>query len=170
MDKVLIKGNSLYPPTLELLCGIPGAGKSTYAAQFPGALVLNRDTYRELLTGLKPEEMKYYYSEDFSTEKFYYEKLITNMVNTQIKYPAPWVKHIIVDQTNMSLDTIINFWDIRKVDQITIFNVDLQTAINRDSARARHVGIKVIQSMYDRMQRLIPEIEEAVDINKIKYV
>lgn len=171
MNKVLIKGNPLYPPPikLELLCGIPGSGKSTYAAKFPEALVLNRDTYRELLTGLKPSEIGFYYSDEFKVERFNYEKLITNIIETQIKHTAPWVKHIIVDQTNISVDYLLRFWDLIPVTQITVFNVELQTAINRDSARERHAGIKVIQGMYDKFQRFLPELEDAFGLNILKY-
>ena len=164
MNKVNVKSDFYYPPTntsspikFELLCGIPGSGKSTYAAKFPNALILNRDSYRELLTSLPPNKMQFYYSEDFAIERTNYEMLITHMVNTQIKFPAPHIDHIIVDQTNLNLKLIKDFGALRPITQISVFEVELQDAINRDSVRERRVGINVIEPMYDRFQRFLPE-------------
>jgi len=122
--------------------GIPGSGKSTWCKEFiknnPNYIRFCRDQYRIML--------------QFSQFLDYRgEKLITDMVYSDINIALEADYNIIVDQTNCKAKYLNEF--IKKYDyvadiNIKIFDIDINTAIERDLNRIATVGEEVITRMF----------------------
>ena len=133
--------------SLEIVRGVPGCGKSTYAAT-TGKSVINRDSIRKMLFG----------SEDaFGVD----EELVTEIQNTLLKHYLSKDYDVIVDNTNIewqhvkALAAIAHQYgaDVK----ITVLDVGLEEALRRNADRAtlggRFVPVSVIENMYERLEK-----------------
>ena len=140
-----------------ILCGIPGAGKSTWANNYvlnnPGWVILNRDSYRKMLKNQWLVEPKI---EDLITETF------CDAILSALRYK----QNVIIDNTNLKSKYIMPIVDLVKeyADvEYQIFDVSVEKAIERDNAREKKVGETVIKKMYKDYSNLL----ETFDFNRI---
>ena len=139
----------IYNNLITLLIGIPGSGKSTWAKEFiknnPNYIRINRDSYRLM--------MQYSQFLDYRGEK-----LITEMVNSDIDLALKAGYNIILDQTNCKakyLNEFVNkYKDIVNI-EFKVFDIDVNTAIKRDKNREAMVGEEVIRRIYSDYCNLI---------------
>jgi len=138
--------------TIIILRGIPASGKSTYAKQLvkdnPGMYKrINRDDMREMLD-------VYHFSKGN-------EKFVKKVRDILIKMALEDGKHVIVDDTNISMKNINRITQLAdehrkktghdvKV-EVKEFEVDLEEAIERDSKRERPVGSRTIRKMHRQL-------------------
>lgn len=140
-----------------MLCGIPGVGKSTYIEGLEGEyVVLSSDSIREELYGCENEQGD-------AVEVF-------EILHKRLKEKLAEGKSVIYDATNISRKrrkhvlSLIAKTKCKK--EIVYINVDLETALERDSKRERKVGKHVIEKMYKGMH--IPQYTEGWDSIEIK--
>lgn len=139
-------------PTLTMLRGLPASGKTTWAkeqiANAPKNSIkrINKDDLRDML--------------DNSQWSKGNEALVLQVRDFIVVEALMGGKHVIVDDTNLvpkheeTLRAIAKRLGATfKIQDFTDVSVD--ECINRDGARAKPVGPKVIQSMYDKF--LAPE-------------
>ena len=124
---------------LIILSGIPGSGKSTFAKEYnEGPLViLSTDNIRRMITGdagcLDKDDVMW---------KYIYEILAKPHVNATY----------IVDATNLVFKRRKSYLEYhRNFDTVELIylHVDLQTALERNAQRDRHVPEHVIKNMYE---------------------
>lgn len=127
---------------IYLTVGIPASGKSTWAKQYvcdnyEDTIRVCRDDLRLMLGGTQMLDSKG-------------EKLVTKLVEHTIANKGK--KNLVVDQTNCNpkyLDKLIDFAFSFDTVKLVPFNIDLDLAIERDSARVKgRVGREVIERMY----------------------
>lgn len=139
-------------PTLIMLCGIPGSGKTTYAKKFKNdyTIYLSSDSIREALYG--DESIQGNPSEVFA--------LMQNRA---------------IDLLNKGYDVIYDATNITRKDRAGIIAkcpkfvqiechivwAPIETCIERDTARERTVGKEVINRMLKRFQA--PYYDEGID-------
>lgn len=139
-------------PTLIMLCGIPGSGKTTYAKKFKNdyTIYLSSDSIREALYG--DESIQGNPSEVFA--------LMQNRA---------------IDLLNKGYDVIYDATNITRKDRAGIIAkcpkfvqiechivwAPIETCIKRDAARERTVGKEVIDRMLKRFQA--PYYDEGID-------
>jgi predicted kinase len=132
-----------------LMIGIPAAGKSTWCKEFiknnSDYVRVCRDSYRLML--------------QFSQFLDYRgEKLVTDMLYNDINLALDAGYNIIIDQTNCKakyLNEFIKRYDYIADISIKIFDVDVNTAIERDLNREATVGEEVITRMFADYTNLI---------------
>jgi predicted kinase len=135
---------------LELVInrGIPGSGKSTYAREWvlkPGTrrARVNRDDIRMQLYGV-----------EFGVpiEETVVTAVEDQMINTLLSEGVS----VIIDDCNISQRYINRFTKMGEKHgaevRVNLINVDLATALDRNSKRDRFVPTHVIQDMYKRLQ------------------
>ena len=132
-----------------LMVGIPASGKSTWAKEFiknnSNYIRFCRDQYRIMLQ----------FSQFLDNRG---ERLITDMIYSDIRLGLDAGYNIIIDQTNCKAKYLNEF--IKKFDyladiSIKIFDVDINTAIERDLNREASVGEEVISRMYNDYSNLM---------------
>ena len=146
---------------LYLMCGCPGAGKSTFIEEnFNQAVsVISRDTIRFSL--VSPDE-DYFSREDEVTKEFW----------KQINDNLAKGKHVVADQT--SLTPRSRKWFIQHVTgyaklNIVLIDEDLETCLERNEKRKgtrAYVPEENVRRMYKRL--IEPSFKEGFD-NIFKY-
>jgi predicted kinase len=135
-----------------ILVGLPGSGKSTWAAERKGAVVLSSDQMRLLLSGNETNQkihgrvfgaMRYLLRERLRLEQ---PLTIVDATNIRRKDRKPFVK--IAQAFGARVEAIY-------------FDVPEETALGRNARRARRVPEAAIRTMAARMQP--PRKEEGFD-------
>lgn len=156
---------------LEVLCGISGSGKSTYAhekwEENPlTTAVINRDKIRELLFGYTEQTVSKYYSRPDISKL---EKQVTHYEDTLIYEALQQDKTVIVDATHLNKAYLQRFEFFNVPIEYKYFDITLGGAIGRDANRNRSVGDKIISKQYNQYLELqrqgIPVKFEPVIIN-----
>ena len=149
---------------LFLMCGVAGAGKSSYLAKKKGAKIISRDEIRFSLVG---EHEDY-----FSKEKEVFSMFIKNIQNAICDENGP--DKIYCDATHLTKkarDKVLNALDLTNVENITVLVVrpSLSEALRRNALRSgrRYVPPYVIRRMWAQFER--PEDDEN-RIFDVKYV
>jgi predicted kinase len=127
---------------VKILIGVPASGKSTWSTDFvmknPNYVRVNRDDYRFMLTGQPVCEPKV-------------EDAITEMMFNAIDSALTRKLNVIVDNTNLKrkyIDAIVEHVKYRADVEFQVFDISLEKAIERDAAREKKVGEKVLEKMY----------------------
>ncbi len=125
-----------------LTVGVPGSSKSTWAQKFISEnekyVRINRDDYRFMLKNAPVTNYKV-------------EELISALCNNAIISALNANFNVIVDNTHLKLKYINQVKELvkHKADvEFKVFDVPLETAIERDSKRSRIVGSEIITKMY----------------------
>lgn len=161
---------------LIILCGLPGSGKSYYAAQLwrrentftePTAVVHSSDAIRKELFG-----------DPGSQEN---NALVFETMHKRVKDDLRAGKTVIYDATNITRKSrrgIINMTTKDDIVECHIVWAPIDTCIERDAERERHVGREVIDKMVRRWQS--PHKSEGFDVidvvcsdrnfDQVKYV
>jgi predicted kinase len=134
---------------VKLLIGIPASGKSTWAKEFIKKSTSKwvrvcRDDYRFML-------------KDVPFCDFDVEKMITKLVQDAIVTSLNNGFNILVDQTNVKvkyLNDFINFLEDKADVTFQIFDIDYETALERDKNRERSVGEDVLKRMFNDYKTL----------------
>lgn len=145
-------------PTLILLVGIPGSGKTTYAQKYiennPGTVYLSSDKIRKELWGDESVQGD-------NNEVFY--RMQTRAVNA-----LNLGNDVIYDATNVTrkdrAGIIAACPKFAKIECHIIWS-PIETCIERDAARKRTVGKEVIDRMLKRFQA--PYYDEGIDEIKV---
>lgn len=134
---------------VTICCGIPAAGKSTWARkqllEVPKTVRISRDDYRMML---KNQTVCY--------ENV--ELLINNIIDNTILQALSSKFNVIIDATNLKASYINHFIKLvqYKADvEFKVFDISLENAIERDDNRANQAGEKVIKSMYKDYKTLL---------------
>lgn len=161
---------------LIILCGLPGSGKSYYAAQLwrrentfdePTAVVHSSDAIRKELFG------------DAGSQEN--NALVFETMHKRVKDDLRAGKTVIYDATNITRKSrrgIINMTTKDDIVECHIVWAPVDTCIERDAKRERHVGREVIDKMIRRWQSphksegftCIDVICSDPDFDQIKYV
>jgi predicted kinase len=130
-------------PKVWILIGLPGSGKSTWAAQQKGAVTLSSDQMRLLLSG--DETNQGIHGRVFAALRF----LLRERLRLQQRLT-------IIDATNIRRKDRKPFLKIADalgaVAEAIYFDVGLPTALARNEARLRRVPNDAIASMSERLQ------------------
>ena len=145
-------------PTLILLCGIPGSGKTTYAQNYieghPGTIHLSSDNIRKEMWG------------DESTQGD--NNVIFSRMQSRAVAGLEFGYNVIYDATNITrkdrAGIIAACPKFAKIECHIIW-APIETCIERDAARKRTVGKNVINRMLKRFQA--PYFDEGIDEIKI---
>lgn len=147
--------------TLEILVGISGSGKSSYAHEQwminpDNVTVVNRDKIRELLFGFTEESIKDYYS---FPQMGKFEKRVTRYEDTLINDALNHGNRVIVDATHLSRKYIERFkyWNVPTT--VKTFSVPFKIAVDRDFQRVRRVGSSVIEKQFRKAEMLFLDLE-----------
>lgn len=136
---------------LTILCGLPGSGKSTYAANKGDATVVSTDELRKFLTG------RY---EDVSEDE-----LVFDLARRMVDYYLGKGREVIFDATNVTRSRRREFLELaRKHNQrarAVWFDVDRTVAKVRNRLRAKPVPNYVIDHLAARFQK--PQLNEGFD-------
>jgi predicted kinase len=143
---------------IQILIGISGSGKSTYAKQFvqdnPTYLRLNRDDLRRSLI---PVPLNDYWRWD-TKQKDRIERAVSALEKTALTAALDGGWNIIFDNTHLRRKYITEVLKQVENRKITVtfrcFDVPLDEAIRRDAARPDVVGETIIREQYDRYQNL----------------
>lgn len=142
--------------TLIVTCGIPGCGKTTWAEkQKDQYLIFDSDKIRKELYG----------DESVQTNPAYVFSIMRERTLAALKEG----KNVIYCATNINTNhrkQLITF--IRKYASsvrllLVIFNLNLETCLERNFARERHVPEYVINRMYTQLIHNYPSITEGWD-------
>lgn len=153
---------------LILLCGMSNSGKSTYCSSVihtnPDTHVrVNRDKIREMLFSYTEKEVyKYYYRTDIR----FLEEIVTGIENRLIKHLLDSGKNVIVDATHLKakyLNRFHIFDDCEK--EIVMFDISLEEAKQRNSARERQVDEVILERQYENYQN----IKKFLTKNELKF-
>jgi predicted kinase len=127
---------------LVITQGLPASGKSTWAAEQRGFVVVNRDSIRAML-GCK-----------FSHKN---EKLVRTIRDTSILAALDSGKSVIVSDTNLSEDVVEGLTKLAAdsgaaVSIKSFMHVPIQVCVERDAARPaeQRVGARVILGMWEQ--------------------
>ncbi|PWA11153.1 hypothetical protein DCC39_09960 [Pueribacillus theae] len=138
---------------LHMLCGIPGSGKSTLT-QYLSGYVISTDAIRQFLLG----------DESVVTQ----DRFVINVAERMMDYHLGQGNSVIFDATNLTVKTRKKWIRLAKNHQAIVIlhwvDCPLQTAIERNAKRDRHVPIPVIQSFHRSFQP--PKTEEGIDVIK----
>lgn len=140
-------------PTLRIYRGIPGSGKTTDALQWintpsdvgaPKKIRVSRDDLRKATYGV-------YWGEQID------ENLITKLEHSAIDIGLKAGADVAVDATNLRASNVKKLITLARKHNATVefmdFEVSLATALERDAAREKPVGERVVRSFYDRYTR-----------------
>lgn len=147
---------------LEILVGISGSGKSTYAHKEwekspKEVLIVNRDSIRNLLFGYSESNINEYYSrKDLNS----LEKEVSKFEDLMIYDGLERGKRVIVDATHLKLKYLERFkiWNVEIL--ITEFPpMSVEWCIKNDAKRVRRVGREVIEKQYKQYISLTESLE-----------
>ena len=145
-------------PTLIVMCGLPGSGKSTYTKLYinehPGTIALSSDSIREELYG--DESIQGDPAEVFG------------LMHKRAKEYLSEGKTVMYDATNMSRKDrrgILSCCSRQVRKECHIIWAPIEECIARDAKRTRHVGKSVIDYMVKRFQA--PYEDEGFDEIKV---
>ena len=137
---------------IKLLIGISGSGKSTYSHELwetnpSNFVIINRDKIRELLFGYTESSIHNYYKRNDIVKL---EKKVTKYEDTLIYEALEENKTIILDATHLEKKYIERheYWNVPI--ELVWFDINLDTAIERDSIRNRKVGKDIITKQYNK--------------------
>lgn len=131
---------------LYVLVGLPGSGKSTFAAEHPEMVVVSSDAVRGELYG--DESIQCDHARVFG------------VVNQRVREALNNGSDVIYDATSLTRKVrknIIKMFSDANIIAV-FFNTDVNVCIERDRNRTRTVGANVIQRMSQRMTE--PTTEE----------
>lgn len=144
---------------LIILRGVSGSGKSTWARNQTGYLVVSRDSIREMQYGSSGKDY-YDVPNTFLMER---ESVVTMIQDSMIEGALRTGVNVIVDNTNIewryvkALAKIAN--KVGAEVEIRVFDAAVQTAITNDHMRAarggRSVGADIIRKQHQRLQGTI---------------
>jgi|SRR5690349_17850093 len=136
--------------------GISGSGKSTFAheqwkANPQTTIIINRDSIRNLLFSYTDETIGDYYKRADLNQL---EKIVTKYEDTLINEALCEDKTVVVDATHLEKKYLdrFKFWNVPI--RYEYFEIDVNTAILRDSKRIRSVGAEVIKKQYGKFLNL----------------
>lgn len=169
-DLIAMVRNESQLHDLHILCGIPGSGKSTWARQQKGT-VISTDAIREQLFG--DESMQYsdeflkgmgYRPDRLSEEKK--RSICAGEVFSLAKEMASEAiakDDVYFDATNISPRGRKSLLEAIPYDRAyaDVISVPLETALERNASRKRHVPEDVIRSMYRRF--VMPSCDEGFE-------
>lgn len=164
-------------PTIKLLIGYSGSGKSTWAQNFinntdegKSYLSVSRDKVRELLYSYDESNVNLYYKDkEFSSKE---NTMISPSVEENVQSILDKGKNVIVDNTNLDKKYIDKFrkrfyWCNFELIFIPILNqVTTKEAILRDKNRLRSVGKSVIKIQVQKYNNLISQYQGKYTITK----
>ncbi|MFF8786855.1 AAA family ATPase [Streptomyces sp. NPDC015125] len=139
-------GLSFPPGTLVVLVGIPGAGKSTFASQYPHTWQVSLDTFREMASD--------------SAENQAATPVAVQAQNLFLNARLADGKTTIVDSTNVvpshrqDLLAIAERWAAPSA--AVLFDVPLAVAEAQNSSRTRKVRTEVLRSMHQQL----PDVQQ----------
>ena len=144
-------------PTLTVLIGCPGAGKSTYAEWIvrteSKTMRISRDEIR--------------FSQFKEVMDAASESMISKIINGQVKTLLTNGWNVILDNCHTKLDYIkqpINdFSELANI-EFKLFDLPLDELFNRNLMRKRSVPKKVIENMYQQLQ----DVKDKFDFKTIK--
>lgn len=137
---------------LIILCGISGAGKSSFASTVvrhkpEKYICIGRDKVRELLYAYTEETVsKYYNRTDFN----YLESQVTATQDKLIDFWLKKDKTVIVDNTHLKQSYIKDYNKFGVEVEVIYFDVLLKEALTRDMCRNRKVGEEIITKQYSQ--------------------
>lgn len=143
-------------PTLFLMIGVPGSGKSTYYKKFKDVLPKNHvylslDRFRKLMTG-----------QDYFAP---FEPFVKSWIDPTRLYLMDQGVDIVFDATNVSRGLRASWISLAKNHGYQVegfyFNVSWPTLVERDKAREKPVGLEVLRNMTERFEE--PTEDEGFD-------
>lgn len=151
-------------PKLYILIGISGSGKSTFAKQMllsnERLIRVSRDEYRYMWRNTTVVSNKL-------------ESVITIRVSQDIEYYLNNGFDVIYDATNLikrNVSEIVEQFKYYADIEFVVFEVDVETCIQRDAARERKVGESTIRVQYNRFLELKKNFDfDAIPRQKKKY-
>ena len=146
---------------LEILVGVSGAGKSTYAHKLwkkdpLNTIVVSRDKTRELLFGYNENDVQDYHNSHNFQEL---EMVVTEHVNSIIIKNIHKNKYVILDATNLRmlfLTEILNYFEDLCNISLTYFDISVEDAFKNIQNRTRKVSKELIE-------------RQMKEYNKIRY-
>ena len=149
---------------LFLMCGVAGAGKSTYLSKIKNAAIISRDEIRFSIIG----DFDDYFAKENEVFSIFIQKIQEAIDNND----GP--NEIYCDATHLtkkSRDKVLNALDLTNVENITVLVVrpSLAEALKRNAQRSgrKYVPNYVIRRMWSQFER--PEDDEN-RIFDVKYV
>lgn len=141
-------------PTLTLLCGIPGSGKSFLTGRLDGKTV-STDALRKFLWG--------------NESVVEHDRLVFDIAKTIIDYLLSKKISAVLDATNLKKirrRAVIEIARRYKARVVVIWvDCPLEVALARNAARQRKVPIPVIKALYKGLEK--PALDEGIDTIKI---
>ena len=161
---------------IYLPIGISGSGKSTWAkshislCDIPKTVIISRDSIRMALFGLDNTTYKEYYSEP-NLDLYKKEQTVTNFFDNQIWYALQQGFDVIADNTHLQNKYINSYKTFGVQLEPVIFDVDVQTAIDRDLGRDKTVGSDVIRKQQESFLSLMKTgfLKDVSDYNETVY-
>lgn len=141
-------------PTLIMMVGIPGSGKSTEAkelAKIDNSVILSSDAIREELFGNESDQ-----SDNGRVFSLLYERMNKNLSEG---------KNVILDATNTTLKNRRRFFESLKVDCYEVafvMTTSFEECVERDKSRSRSVGFDIIKKFILNFQ--CPQYFEGFDL------
>lgn len=140
---------------IHCLVGVSNSGKSTFAKNMvrymENAVVINRDSLREMIFGYTPENVFQYHQSPNLKEN---EKLISVYQDALIKQALADDKDIILDNTHLRQQYINELKRYEVPIRFTLMEVDFETALERDGLRSRSVGERVLRKQFEELEHL----------------
>lgn len=126
---------------LILTVGVPGSGKSFWAAQQQGAVIVNRDEIRKELTG--------------DERNHQHEMEVTDVAYMRVRTGLESGQTVIVSDTNLKAKYRRNWRSLAQqtgstYEEKSFLDVPLQLCIERDAQRTSPVGEAIIRTMFER--------------------
>ena len=158
MSQQTIKFLPTPSPSLLILVGSAGSGKSTWARNYVrgrrDTRIVSRDSLRQQLFGYDDESVKDYYAEKRLLNER--ETSVTKSQFALIKCLLEDGYSVVVDDTNLLPAVVDRFVDSFKRYRITFkrFDVGLDTAIARNAARLKRVDESVVRNQWSKFERM----------------
>lgn len=148
-------------PTLYILCGIPGCGKSSFAQNFlnRNKVWISRDFFRFHLVS----ENEPYFSKEKEVFKMFYETIATYLKNgINVIADATHLNYTSRKKVTNAIDTIFKDYQIIYI----VFDTPLELALERNEQRQgrEKVPQEVIKNMNDSFTIPYHEDPRAVEI------
>lgn len=150
-----------YPPSITILVGISGSGKSSWANEYiktrKNVVIVSRDAIRKNLYGYNDITINEYYIDIGTMEYIEREKMVTTMEYAMIETALKCGKDIIIDNTNVKKAYIQQYLKTFIYNDIhfKFFDVDVETCIERDAMRYSPVGEYAIRKQSEMKEQLM---------------